>query len=77
MRGMAHPKSRSHYNLRQLKSHLSDVSSLSLAGRKSTGTVVTLWITHGNVTDVRLDCVPWATKRAPNGCDEQRFQKMG
>ena len=71
------PRSRSSYALRQLKLPLSNISSLGLAGLKSTGTFVILWVTHGSATDVHLGLVPWTTNKAPGRFDEQWFQKGG
>jgi hypothetical protein len=42
------------YALRQLKPPLSNISSLGLAGLKSTGTFVIQGVTHGQVTCVHL-----------------------
>jgi len=44
--GMAHPRSRVSYALRQLKLPLSNISSLGLAGLKSTGPFVIQGVTH-------------------------------
>ena len=65
------------YALRQLKSPLSNISSLGLAGLKSTGTFVILGVTQGQVIDVHLGLVPWTTNTTPGGFDEQQFQKRG
>ena len=65
------------YALRQLKSSLSNISSLVLAGLKSTGTFVIHGVTQGQVTCVHLGLVPWTTNTTPGGFDEQRFQKGG
>ena len=43
---MVRPRSRGSYALRQLKSPLSNISSLGLAGLKSTGTFVIQGVTH-------------------------------
>ena len=72
---MAHPKSQDPSSLRKLKSPLNNVRKLGLARLKSKGTLVMLWITQGNVIDVRLNCVPWMTNTTPNRFDEQRFKK--
>ena len=45
-KGMVRPRSRYSYALRQLKSPLSNISSLGLAGLKSTGTFVIQAVTH-------------------------------
>ena len=74
---MAHPRSRSPYALRQLKSPLGNISSLGLAGLKSTGTFVIQGVTHGQVPCAYLGLVPWTTNTTPGGFDEQRFQKGG
>ena len=74
---MAHPRSLSSYALRQLKSPLSNISSLGLAGLKSTGTFVILGVTQGQVTCFNLGLVPYTTNTTPGGFDEQRFQKGG
>ena len=65
------------YALRQLKSPLSNISSLGLAGLKSTGTFVIQGVTQEQVTDVHPGWVPWTTNTTPGGFDEQRFQKGG
>ena len=75
MRGMARSGSYVTYALRQLKSPLSNISSLVLAGLKSTGTFVIHGVTQGQVTCVHLGLVPWTTNTTPGGFDEQRFQK--
>ena len=76
-KGMVRPRSRSSYALRQLKSPLSNISSLGLAGLKSTGTFVILGVTQEQVTDVHPGWVPWTTNTTPGEFDEQRFQKGG
>ena len=45
------------YALRQLKSPLSNISSLGLAGLKSTGTFVILGVTRGQVTGNHLSFI--------------------
>ena len=75
MRGMARSGRYVTYALRQLKSPLSNISSLGLAGLKSTGTFVIQGVTQGQVTCVHLGLVPWTTNTTPGGFDEQRFQK--
>ena len=55
---MVRPRSRYSYALRQLKSPLSNISSLGLAGLKSTGTFVIQGVTQGQMTDVHLGLVP-------------------
>ena len=77
MRGMARSGSYVTYALRQLKSPLSNISSLVLAGLKSTGTFVIHGVTQGQMTDVHLGLVPWTTNTTPGGFDEQWFQKGG
>ena len=57
-KGMVRPRSRGSYALRQLKSPLSNISSLGLAGLKSTGTFVIQGVTQGQMTDVHLGLVP-------------------
>jgi hypothetical protein len=74
-RGMVRPRSRVSYALRQLKSPLSNISSLGLASLKSTGTFVILGVTQRQVIDVHLGLVPWTTNTTPGGFDQQRFQK--
>ena len=74
---MVRPRSRSPYALRQLKSPLSNISSLGLAGLKSTGTFVIQGVTQEQVTDVHPGWVPCTTNTTPVGLDEQRFQKGG
>ena len=75
MRGMARSGSYVTYARRQLKSPLSDISSLVLAGLKSTGTFVKQGVTQGQMTDVHVGLVPWTANSTPGGFDEQRFQK--
>ena len=58
MLGMARSGSYVTYALRQLKSPLSNISSLGLAGLKSTGTFVIQGVTQGQMTDVHLGLVP-------------------
>ena len=74
---MVRPRSRGSYALRQLKSPLSNISSLGLAGLKSTGTFVIQGVTRRWLSCVHLSLVPWTTNTTPGGFDEQRFQKGG
>ena len=54
---MVRPRSQSPYALRQLKSPLSNISSLGLAGLKSTGIFVILGVTRGQVTGYHLSFI--------------------
>ena len=73
--GMARSGSCVTYALRQLKSPLSNISSLGLAGLKSTGTFVIQGVTHRWLTDVHLGLVPWTTNTTPVGSTDSSFKK--